>query len=76
MDRSKGGLSSLVLAALLVGGRWLSGTAVAQSTDVAHEQREKQYQELVAEVDHLERQSMALRKVVHFVNPAVVHIDA
>jgi serine protease Do len=78
LERSKGSLSSLVLATVLVGGRWLSGTAAAQWTIQAPspEQRTKQYEDLGSEVEHLERQAMALRKVVQYVKPTVVHIDA
>jgi serine protease Do len=77
-DRSKGPLSSILLALLLVGGRWLSGTANAQYPVAAPtpEERAQQYDDLVDEAQHLERQAMALRKVAHFVKPTVVHIDA
>jgi serine protease Do len=56
----------------------MSGTATAQWVIQAPsaEQRAKQYDDLGTEVEHLERQAMALRKVVQFVKPTVVHIDA
>jgi serine protease Do len=77
-DRAKGPVSSILLALLLVGGRWLNGTANAQYAIAAPtpEERARQYDDLVDEAQHLERQAMALRKVVHFVKPTVVHIDA
>jgi serine protease Do len=77
-DRSKGALSSMLLALLLLGGRLLSGTATAQLVIAAPtpEERAKQYNDLAADVEHLEQQAMALRKVAHFVKPTVVHIDA
>ena len=78
LERLKGPLSSVVLASLLLCCRWLSGTAAAQWVIQAPsaEQRAKQYGDLGTEVEHLERQAMALRKVVQFVKPTVVHIDA
>jgi serine protease Do len=78
LERSKGAMSSLVLAILLLGGRWLSGSAEAQWVVQAPsaEERSKQYENLGTEVEHLERQAMALRKVVQFIKPTVVHIDA
>jgi serine protease Do len=77
-DRSRGPVSSMLLALLLLGGRWLSGTATAQYVIEAPtpQERAKQYNDLAAEVEHLEQQAMALRKVAHFVKPTVVHIDA
>jgi serine protease Do len=68
----------MLLALLLLGGRLLSGDASAQYAVEAPtpEERAKQYDDLVDEAQHLERQAMALRKVAHFVKPTVVHIDA
>jgi serine protease Do len=73
-----GGLSSVVVALLLVGSRWLAGTADAQwgVRAPSTEERAKQFDDLAGDVEHLERQAMALRKVVQFVKPTVVHIDA
>ena len=78
LEQSRGPISSLILAILLLGGRWLSGSAAAQWVVQAPsaEERTRQYENLGTEVEHLERQAMALRKVVHFVKPTVVHIDA
>src|SRR5687767_4938619 len=78
LERSKGAWSSLVLAILLLGGRWLSGSAEAQWVVQAPsaEERTRQYENLGTDVEHLKRQAMALRKVVQFVKPTVVHIDA
>jgi serine protease Do len=77
-ERSKGPVSSILLAILLLGGRLLSGTAAAQYAIATPtpEERARQYTDLVDEAQHLERQAMALRKVAHFVKPTVVHIDA
>ena len=71
-------MSSIAVALLLLGGRWLSGTASAQWVVQAPspEQRAKQFADLAEDVEPLERQAMALRKVVQFVKPTVVHIDA
>jgi serine protease Do len=68
----------LLLALLLLGGRLLSGDAIAQYAVEAPtpEERARQYDDLIGEAQHLERQAMALRKVAHFVKPTVVHIDA
>ena len=77
-DRLKGPVSSMLLALLLLGGRLLSGDASAQYAVAVPtpEERAKQYDDLIDESQHLERQAMALRKVAHFVKPTVVHIDA
>jgi serine protease Do len=52
--------------------------AAAQYAVVAPtpDERAQQYRALGAEVAHLEKQGMVLRKVVSFVKPTVVHIDA
>jgi serine protease Do len=74
----KGAFSSVLLAVVLLGCRWLSGTANAQFLleEPSAEDRAKQYDDLAKEVSHLEQQGMILRKVVNFVKPTVVHIDA
>jgi serine protease Do len=78
LERSIGGLSSVAVAILLLGSRWLAGDADAQWAVRAPtpEERTKQFDDLAGDVEHLERQAMALRKVVQFVKPTVVHIDA
>ena len=48
--------------------------ALAQEADSAS--REEEYQQLLQEVAPLEKQFNALKRVVKFVKPAVVHIDA
>ncbi len=64
----------LIAAGLGAGAR----TAAAQYilTAPTAEERAEKYRELAAEVSHLEKQGMVLRKVVSFVKPTVVHIDA
>jgi serine protease Do len=78
IDRAKGPFSSVVLALLLFGGHWLASTARGQWSIHAPsaEERARQYDDLAKDVTHLEEQAHALRKVVHFVKPSVVHIDA
>jgi serine protease Do len=78
LERRQGAFSSVLLAVALLGCRWLTGTASAQWAVRAPtpEERAQQYEDLAAEVAHLEKQGMVLRKVVQFVKPTVVHIDA
>src|SRR5688572_11675667 len=78
LERRQGAFSSFLLAMALVGCRWLTGTASAQYAvrTPTPEERAQQYEDLAAEVAHLEKQGMVLRKVVQYVKPTVVHIDA
>jgi serine protease Do len=78
LDRYRGSWSSVMVALLLLSSRWLAGTAAGQwpVRSPSPEEREKQYEELGSDVAHLERQALALRRVVHFIKPTVVHIDA
>src|SRR6266702_2634424 len=39
-------------------------------------ERDQQYKELATESEQLQREANVLRKVVHLVKPAVVHIDS
>ncbi|MFM7846901.1 MAG: S1C family serine protease, partial [Planctomycetota bacterium] len=52
-----------------------SGTAVGSAT-AGERERERQFEQLSADVAHLEQEGRLLRRVVSFVKPTVVHIDA
>jgi serine protease Do len=66
----------VVLIAVALGTGIRTATAQYVLTAPTAEERAQQYRELAAEVSHLEKQGMVLRKVVSFVKPTVVHIDA
>jgi serine protease Do len=74
----KGPGSSVALAVLLLAGNWLCAPANGQWAIQAPSpaERAKEFEQLSAEVDHLERQATGLRKLAHFIKPTVVHIDA
>jgi serine protease Do len=64
----------LTLAILLLGPSWASAQTPSDQSGV--DQRSQLYREIAAEVAELERQGNLLKKVVRFVRPSVVHIEA
>lgn len=65
----------LTLAFLLLGPPWAAAqTPSDQSSGV--DQRSQLFREIAAEVAELERQGNLLKRVVRFVKPSVVHIEA
>src|SRR5215471_7627644 len=58
-----------------------SGSSDASTTERERQfrekvERDKQFDELAVESDYLQKAANVLRKVVHLVKPAVVHIDS
>jgi serine protease Do len=71
-------LKRLVAGFIGLAALFASKSAVAQWADTAPtaEQRNKEYQELAVESEHLQREANVLRKVAQLAKPTVVHIDS
>ena len=67
-------------AACLAAVAWLALAQIASaqwnSTTPTPAERDKEYKELAVESEQLQREANVLRKIVHLVKPAVVHIDS
>jgi serine protease Do len=66
----------ILFASLIFLGRVAPAVAQLKDPEPSTEQRDKQYAELAAESEHLQRQANVLRKVVQVAKPSVVHIDS
>src|SRR5262245_27600952 len=65
-------VGAFLAATLLSDSRRLS----SQEPGASAAERDKQFDELAVESDYLQKAANVLRKVVHLVKPAVVHIDS
>jgi serine protease Do len=69
---------AIVLVWILAGALFLARSAAAQvdEPEVSAAEREKLYQQLASESQHLQAQANVLRKAVQLAKPTVVHIDS
>jgi serine protease Do len=67
-------VGALLAAALLSNSRPLIAQSGGSGTSAS--ERDKEFDELAVESDYLQKAANVLRKVVHLVKPAVVHIDS